>query len=182
MESGIAYVMGRSGVGKDTLLKAARSRLAGEPILFAHRYITRPVHADENFISLSAAEFELRRRRGLFAMHWQAYGNAYGIGREIGLWQRAGCLVVVSGSREHFLAKLAGDPAVTPILVTASPSVVADRLRARGRDDAPAIAQRLTRADAFAISHPRLVEIANDSAVEDGAGRLVGALRTLLLR
>ncbi len=182
MESGVAYVMGRSGVGKDTLLKAARERLAGEPILFAHRYITRPVHGDENFISLSPAEFELRCQRGLFAMHWQAYGRSYGIGREIELWQRAGCLVVVSGSRAHFMAELRGDPKIAPILVTASPDMVADRLRGRGRDDQTAIAQRLARADAFAVSHPRLIEIANDGTVTDGAGRLLAALGKLLSR
>jgi len=176
MTGGIAYVMGPSGVGKDTLLATARVSLEGKPVLFAHRYITRAVRADENFISLSAAEFELRLRRDLFAMHWRAHGAAYGIGREIELWQRAGCLVVVSGSRAHFLAKLAHDPRVTPILVTAPPDVVAGRLRTRGREDEASIAERLARTKTFAIAHSRLIEIRNDGPVADAARHLTEAL------
>jgi ribose 1,5-bisphosphokinase len=175
----IAYVMGASGVGKDTLLTAARAAVAGAPILFSHRYITRPLHGGENFISLSPAEFEFRLQRNLFAMHWPAHGASYGIGREIELWLRAGCVVVVSGSREHFLAKLAGDPAVIPILVTAPAEIVAERLRRQGRDDETSIAQRLARADAFAVVHPRMIEIRNHDAIADGARRLSDALKMI---
>ena len=72
------------------------------PIAFAHRYITRPADAGgENHVALSRAEFALRRAHGLFAFHWQAHGNDYGIGREIQAWRAAGLTVVVSGSREH---------------------------------------------------------------------------------
>jgi ribose 1,5-bisphosphokinase len=179
MGSGIAYVMGPSGVGKDPLLQGARASLAGEPILFAHRYITRPLHGGENFISLSEPEFELRRQHGLFAMQWQAHRTNYGIGREIELWQRAGCLVVVSGSREHFRARLASNPSVTPILITAPSDILAGRLRARGRDNAASIAERLARVSAFPISHPRLIEIRNDAALATATTRLVDALRAL---
>jgi ribose 1,5-bisphosphokinase len=180
MKGGIAYVMGPSGVGKDTLLGRARASLAGQPVLFAHRYITRPVHGDENFVALSAAEFDLRLQRDLFAMHWQAHGASYGIGREIDLWRRAGCLVVVSGSRAHFLAELAHDPDITPILVTAPPDVLARRLRARGRDDEASIAERLARSGSFAIAHSRLIEIRNDAAIADAARILSEALGNCL--
>ena len=82
----IAYVMGPSGAGKDTLLVLARRELAGSTILFAHRFVTRSADAGhENFIALSEQEFALRARLGLFAFDWQAHGLRYGVSREIEL-------------------------------------------------------------------------------------------------
>src|SRR5260221_12325862 len=96
--------MGPSGAGKDSVLQFARAALsADERFAFAHRYITRPPDAGgENHVSLSEPEFETRRVAGLFTFHWHAHGFRYGIGIEIEAWRRAGFLVVVSGSRQHF--------------------------------------------------------------------------------
>lgn len=174
----IAYVMGPSGAGKDTLLALARRALEGDTILFAHRFITRQAAAGhENFIALSEAEFALRDRLNLFTLTWDAHGLRYGLGREIELWQTAGCTVVVSGSRGHFLKSLTRRQDVTPILITAPPEMLAERLRRRGREDAAAIHERLARAQAFTVDHPRLAMIVNDGAPEKGAMRLVEALR-----
>lgn len=174
----IAYVMGPSGAGKDTLLVLARRALEGSTILFTHRFITREATAGhENFIALSDTEFALRLRLNLFALTWDAHGLRYGVGREIELWQAAGCKVVVSGSRAHFLKTLTRRQDVTPILITAPPEMLAERLRRRGREDAAAINERLARAKAFTVEHPRLARIVNDGAPEKGATRLVEALR-----
>lgn len=174
----IAYVMGPSGAGKDTLLSLARRALEGSTILFAHRFITREATAGhENFIALSEAEFALRDRMALFALTWDAHALRYGVSREIELWQAAGCTVVVSGSRAHFLQILARRQDVTPILITAPPEMLADRLRRRGREDAAAMRERLQRS--FAIEHPRLTLIVNDRSPEAGAARLVEALRAI---
>jgi len=110
MDAKLIVVMGPSGVGKDTLLRLARAQLAGGAIQFAHRYITRPEHGDENFVALSEPEFAARSARGLFALDWRAHGFHYGIGAEIDLWRRAGCAVVFNGSREHFLANWRAAP------------------------------------------------------------------------
>ena len=86
------YVMGPSGAGKDSVLARARQLLAPDTsVIFAHRYITRPAEASgENHVALSDLEFAMRRTHGLFAFHWQAHGNHYGIGREIHAWRKAG--------------------------------------------------------------------------------------------
>jgi len=174
----IAYVMGPSGAGKDTLLALARRALGGSTILFAHRFITREATAGhENFIALSDAEFALRDRLNLFALTWDAHGLRYGVSREIELWQVAGCTVVVSGSRAHFLETLAQRQDVTPILITAPRDMLAERLHRRGREDTAAMSERLARARTFAIEHPRLVRIVNDTTPEAGATQLVEALR-----
>jgi ribose 1,5-bisphosphokinase len=103
MAAPLVYVMGPSGAGKDSVLARARFLLPPQaPIVFAHRYITRPAEAGgENHVALSAAEFTLRRDHGLFAYHWRAHGNEYGIGSEIQAWRRVGLTVVISGSRER---------------------------------------------------------------------------------
>ena len=89
MAGALVYVMGPSGAGKDSVLERARALLSADlPIAFAHRYITRPADVGgENHVALSRAEFALRRAHGLFAFHWHAHGNDYGIGQEIHAWR-----------------------------------------------------------------------------------------------
>jgi ribose 1,5-bisphosphokinase PhnN len=60
MNGRLIYVMGPSGAGKDSLLGFARDRLKAEPILFAHRYITRPSGNGEAHVELTVEEFEVR--------------------------------------------------------------------------------------------------------------------------
>ncbi|MCD6074356.1 MAG: phnN, partial [Rhodospirillales bacterium] len=132
----IVYVMGPSGAGKDSLLRFARINLGpSDRIAFAHRYITRPPDvAGENHIALTREEFELRRAADLFALHWSAHDTLYGIGLEIDAWRQQGLLVIINGSRQHF-ATLPADPAtIIPVLVTATPNILAARLAGRGRE------------------------------------------------
>ena len=181
MQAPLVYVMGPSGAGKDSVMGRARALLpADAPVVFAHRYITRPAETSgENHIALNAAEFALRRTHGLFAFHWQAHGNDYGIGREVYAWRSAGLTVVVSGSREHF-QKLGGlDDDTHPVLITAPPQRLAERLAARGREDADAAARRIGRGEAYEVTDPRLVTIVNDGALEAAAKTFVSLLATL---
>jgi ribose 1,5-bisphosphokinase len=130
-------------------------------------------------VALSAAEFAMRREHGLFAFHWQAHGNEYGIGSEIQAWRRAGLTVVVSGSREHYVTLAGQDPDIYPVLITASPDRLAERLAMRGRENAREAAARLRRSDAYDVSDPRLFTIMNDGALEAAAEALVKFLSTL---
>jgi ribose 1,5-bisphosphokinase len=174
----IIYVMGPSGAGKDSVLRYARKRVGGRhPVVFAHRYITRPpTPDDENHIALSETEFDLRHARGLFAMSWTAHGLRYGIGAEIAPWREAGLVVVVSGSRDHFQQALGSAADVIPVVVTANPVTIAARLAARGREDERAIAARLGRGKAFSISHEALVTIDNSGPVERAGEQLTELL------
>ena len=181
MSAPLVYVMGPSGAGKDSVLNRARGLLpANAPVVFAHRYITRPAEAGgENHIALSKPEFALRRSHGLFAFHWSAHGNDYGIGREIYAWRNVGMTVVVSGSREHF-QKAGGDPETYPVIITASHERLAERLARRGREDAEGAQARLGRGDAYEVIDPRLTTILNDGALDDAACTFVNLLATLL--
>ena len=163
--------MGPSGAGKDSVLGHARSLLPpGAPVVFAHRYITRPADSGgENHVALSREEFATRRAYGLFAYHWNAHGNDYGVGREIHDWRAAGLTVVVSGSRDHFLRTGGLDSQARPVLITAPAERLRQRLAGRGRESAIEAAERLQRADAYEVDDPRLVTIVNDGSLDDAA-------------
>ena len=170
----LVYVMGASGVGKDSLLAYARARLAGSDILFAHRYITRaPTPGDENFISLSPKEFAVRRELGLFAFAWSANGYEYGIGREIEEWARRGATVVVSGSRAHYREGRIGD--CLPVLITAPLEMVAERLARRGRESDSAQRERLARAALLAVPGAEMID--NSGTLAEAGEALVALLR-----
>jgi ribose 1,5-bisphosphokinase len=177
----LVYVMGPSGAGKDSVMNRARALLASDaPVFFAHRYITRPPDTGgENHVALTKAEFALRRAHGLFAFDWEAHGNCYGIGCEIDAWRRSGLTVVVSGSREHFLAANGLDGDTHPVLITAPAERLAERLASRGREDGGAAAKRLGRGTAYAIADPRLVTIVNDGALDAAAQAFVSLIARL---
>ncbi len=105
--SHLFYIVGASGSGKDSILKAYRNYSVNNklPIVIAHRYITRENSAEnqknENFISLSTDEFEWRKDHDFFSLSWNANNCSYGIGREIESWLLSGLSVVVNGSREY---------------------------------------------------------------------------------
>lgn len=177
-EGRLFYVIGASGSGKDSLMRYGRERLAGDSsVVFAHRYITRPVELHgENHVALTEAEFDARLAAGLFAMHWGSHGLRYGIGREINFWLAKGCNVVMNGSREYLASARQNYPTLTSVLVAVSPETLAMRLRARGRETEEQISGRLARAQQFV--HPRgIVEtIMNDGELSEAGERFVQLL------
>lgn len=179
--SRLFYVIGPSGAGKDALMQAARVALAGKPILFAHRYITRSnADASENFVQLSSAEFEQRKRLGLFWLNWQSHQLDYAIGTEVRQWLEAGIVVVVNGSRQALpeVARICAQDGVTlvPVWVHCEASVLAQRLRARGRETEAQIQERLERAKAFVPPVDALV-IDNSGALTDSVQQFLTYLQ-----
>lgn len=178
--TGLFYVMGPSGSGKDSLLRALHDRLGPDDrVVVAHRYITRDADANEASVSLSADEFARRAGLGCLALHWRSHGLHYGIGLEIEQWMARGLKVIVNGSREYLPHAVARYPELCAVHVRVKPEVLAARLRQRGREPEDAIARRLARAtEAFAVpAQCRLVEIDNSGALADSAeafARLVG--------
>jgi ribose 1,5-bisphosphokinase len=143
------YVVGRSGVGKDTVLDQLRL-LQGCTV--AHRYITREATpGSENHIALSTAEFNARKAKGAFLLDWQAHGYQYGIGIEVKHWLDSGLSVFVNGSR-HYLnvaRKTLGERMIS-VLIDADDEICLQRLAKRGRENANAIQARMNRS---AVEH-----------------------------
>lgn len=143
----LIYLMGPSGSGKDSLLRALREQ-QDAAILVAHRYITRPADAGgENHIALTSREFALRKQYGLFALDWRANGHDYGIGIEIESWLTRGMNVIINGSRADLAnARQRYGTALYPVCLTVSQDVLRQRLQERGRECDADIEQRLQRA------------------------------------
>jgi ribose 1,5-bisphosphokinase len=178
-EGTLFYIIGPSGSGKDSLLNFARKQINGEiPILFTHRYITRPADAGgENHIALTPAEFSQREALGMFAMSWQSHDNSYGIGIEIEYWLRAGARVVVNGSREYLPTASERLPAMQVILIDVSPDVLRQRLTDRGRETPEEIDARIERNNQIPpIHHPNLTVLNNDKGLEESGLRFVELL------
>lgn len=144
MSGRLFAVVGPSGVGKDTLMRAARA--AHPALVLARRVITRPSEAGgEDFDSVTEAEFDRRRAAGAFVLHWRAHGLRYGIPAAVRADLAAGRDVLFNGSRAGLAEAAAEFPALHILHVTARPEVLAARLAARGREDAADIARRLAR-------------------------------------
>ena len=176
----LVYLMGASGSGKDTMLRCLRSTLLPhEPVLVAHRYITRPSGADEASVSLSEAEFERRVLMGCFSLHWASHGLRYGIGVEIDAWLASGAAVVLNGSRTHLAAAHARYPGMVAVEVVADAEVLAQRLAARGRETPAQIAARLRQAS-LPLEWPAgrtITRLPNNGAPEIAARQLLTLVR-----
>ncbi|MBE0438472.1 MAG: phosphonate metabolism protein/1,5-bisphosphokinase (PRPP-forming) PhnN [Gammaproteobacteria bacterium] len=169
------YVIGASGVGKDSLLDYVRQHLPLEaPVMFAHRYITRAADAGyENHIAVSEEEFQRQLDQGCLAMHWDSHGYRYGIGIEINQWLAKGINVVMNGSR-GYLAKATWDyPELIPVLIRVEESTLRQRLEQRGRESAAEIEKRLERASDFdKLEHPRMIVINNEGDLNQAGQQL----------
>jgi phosphonate metabolism protein PhnN/1,5-bisphosphokinase (PRPP-forming) len=155
----------------------ARARLAGDArFVFVRRAITRPAEAGgEDHRAVSAAEFAAERAAGGFALWWDAHGLAYGIPRAVEDDLAAGRVVVANLSR-GVLAQAAARYRLRVLVITAPLPVLAARLAARGRESAQDVAARLAR-EAPLPDGLDVVTVMNDTTPQDGAARVVGALR-----
>lgn len=179
----LVYLMGASGSGKDTLLRLLRTGLRdGEPVLVAHRYITRDSGASEDALRLSVDEFARRAALGCFALRWASHGLHYGIGIEVDTWLDGGAAVIINGSRAHLAEAHRRYPALTAVEITVDPERLARRLAERGRENAAQIAERLRRAtQAFPVpAGCRLLRVDNDGAPETAATALLDIARERL--
>ncbi|MNU34419.1 Ribose 1,5-bisphosphate phosphokinase PhnN [compost metagenome] len=179
----LIYLMGPSGSGKDTLLRLLRTGLRGEePVLVAHRYITRDSAGTEDALRLTPEEFSRRAALGCFALRWASHGLHYGIGVEIDAWLAGGAAVIVNGSRAHLEQAHARYPSLTAVEVSVDPGLLARRLASRGRESAAQITERLSRAaQPFPVPERcRLLRVSNNEAPETAAGALLDIARAKL--
>jgi phosphonate metabolism protein PhnN/1,5-bisphosphokinase (PRPP-forming) len=172
----LVLVVGPSGAGKDTLLAAARARLAGDTRFhFVYRVITRPADAGgEAHEATSETDFVAREAAGSFALSWRAHGLSYGIPAEIADDIARGRVVIANVSRGVIADAMRRFP-VRVIEITAPTAILAARLAARGREGAADVMNRLARSVALPEG-VEIVQVMNDAAPEDGVARFLAAL------
>jgi ribose 1,5-bisphosphokinase len=170
----LVLVVGPSGAGKDTLLDAARARLAGDRRFhFVRRAITRPADAGgEAHEALTSAEFAERQDR--FALSWQAHGLSYGIPADIEEHLARGRVVIANVSRSVICEAASRFP-TRVIEITAPPDILAARLGQRGRESEADIAARLARNVDLPAGVP-VERVMNDATPEQGVARFLTAL------
>ncbi|MEQ1867164.1 MAG: phosphonate metabolism protein/1,5-bisphosphokinase (PRPP-forming) PhnN, partial [Micropepsaceae bacterium] len=173
MSGALFLIVGPSGAGKDTLIAGARNYLS-EGYAFPRRTITRPVQSGgEDHIAANVAAFEAQERAGAFALSWRAHGVAYGIPTNIVEYLANGTHVVINVSRTVVADAKARFAPTRVILVTASPTVLRERLQARGREAPDGIDERLDRAQPVTAD----AVVVNDGALEPAVEAFVTALK-----
>lgn len=172
----LILVVGPSGAGKDTLLDAARLRLAGDPHFhFVRRAITRPANAGgEAHEALTPEQFASRQAAAGFTLTWQAHGLSYGIPAGIALHLAVGRVVIANVSRAVIGAAAERFPTLV-IEITAPAAILAARLGLRGREQAADIAARLAR-DVAIPPGVAVERVLNDTTAEEGVARFLAAL------
>jgi ribose 1,5-bisphosphokinase len=179
MAGRLIYLIGPSGSGKDSLLDAARTRLAERNCRVVRRVITRSAEArGEAARGVSLDEFTQLEAQGEFALSWRANGLCYGIPREIDDWLAAGQNVLVNGSRGHLPATRLRYPDLLVLLLTVEQSVLRVRLQARGRESIVEIEARLARNARFSEQVLGQHDLA--LSVIDNSGALADTLECLL--
>jgi ribose 1,5-bisphosphokinase len=160
-------VVGPSGVGKDTVMQALAGACPGLGLV--RRVITRSGGAiGEDCEVVSGAEFEARRARGEFALHWQAHDLGYGVPREIDRQLSTGKDLLVNLSRTVLLDAQDRFPGFMTLVLTAPHEVLRARLLQRKRESLSEITARLERRN---FETPkglkRVIEIHNEGCLDD---------------
>ncbi|MFC6300068.1 phosphonate metabolism protein/1,5-bisphosphokinase (PRPP-forming) PhnN [Pseudomonas sp. CCM 7893] len=180
MAGRLIYLIGPSGSGKDSLLDAARARLAERGCRIVRRVITRSAEAaGEAAQGVSPEQFAAMDAEGAFALSWQANGLSYGIPREIDDWLAAGEDVLVNGSRGHLAQTRLRYPTLLVVLLSVDQAVLRQRLLARGRESIADIDERLARNARFSdslIAAPDVFLLDNSGALALTVERLLGCL------
>ena len=167
----LIVVVGPSGAGKDSVLRAWCQALGAAAPVFAQRVITRAPDDTEAHEAVTGGDFAGLRSRGLLATWWRAHGLDYGV-----RWRQLeplvhGRWVVLNGSRAHLPALRRQAPGLRVVEVSAPAPVLARRLAARAREDALARDGRLARA----IETPTDAEltVVNDGELQQSVATLL---------
>ncbi|MBV0891463.1 phosphonate metabolism protein/1,5-bisphosphokinase (PRPP-forming) PhnN [Paracoccus sp. Z118] len=166
-------IVGPSGAGKDSVMAAVAA--ARPDVLLARRVVTRPADPTEPFEPRSRAGFAADRAAGRFVLDWDSHGLSYGVPIAARDAQLSGRVLLVNLSRAVLpQAALALAP-LEVIHLDASAEVLAQRLTARGREDAGDIGKRLRGA---AAPLPEVAGLAVHRI--DNSGPLDHAVRAVL--
>lgn len=162
----LVLVVGPSGSGKDTLLRAAQEHFrASLEFGFAPRYITRPPDDNENNYYVDPTCFQFLKENNFFLSQWRAHGNQYGIPRHILLNATLHKRLLCSISRGAINDFEEVHDDVTVLNITAETAILRNRLQTRGREHGEDIEKRLQRA-VLPVKAKHLITFDNSGSLE----------------
>jgi phosphonate metabolism protein PhnN/1,5-bisphosphokinase (PRPP-forming) len=173
------YMVGPSGVGKDSLLQWLQQRVPAEAgVVFAQRTITRASHSSESYEATDVATFWQQAAAGHFSMIWQANDLCYGVRRGIEADLKVGRDVVINGSREYLPQLRLSFPEARIVWIEADVETIKERLESRRRESGPALLQRIDRAARFAAPLERdIIRLDNSGPLEVAGEKLLELFR-----
>lgn len=129
-------LVGNSGSGKDTLIRRVAGRWPwNSPALYTpRRYITRPPHPSEPYISIERDAFARMRACQSFFLDWVSYGIHYGLPGDIAAYLDRGAYVLANVSRDVVDRARKRFAGTRVVFVKVSYATTAARLRERGRE------------------------------------------------
>lgn len=168
----LVAVVGPSGAGKDTLMRAVAQSCPA--LALVRRVITRPPDpGGEDYLSVTPAEFAAMRAAGAFLLDWHAHGLDYGVPR----FPPGQGIALVNLSRAVLTQAARMIPGLRVIHVTARPEILAARLAARGREDPASVAARLARPDPPLPPGLPVSRIDNSSTLDCAVRAFLAALK-----
>jgi len=143
----LVIVVGASGAGKDSVIKAAQAHFKTHPrVEFVRRIITRECDPKaEVHDSVSEQQFMQQKALGEFSVWWNANGLFYGLPVAIHEKIENGQLLIANGSRGALADIRSRFKHLTIVHIVVSADVLAQRLERRSRENAQEIKQRLQR-------------------------------------
>jgi ribose 1,5-bisphosphokinase len=184
MSKGLIYMVGPSGVGKDSLLAWLAQHPHTDlpvPLHIARRSITRPEDGGtEVHEELTEHAFSALEASGAFAMLWAANGLRYGIRHAELTPLEHGHWVLVNGSRAYVPEVRRTWPAASVLHIEAPADVVRQRLLARGREGGADLEARIQRSqDTRAARQTGDMELVNAGSLEASGRELLALLAAL---
>ncbi|MBA7573989.1 Ribose 1,5-bisphosphate phosphokinase PhnN [subsurface metagenome] len=141
-------VVGNSGSGKDSIIKAVLERYPSDlkSIRLTQRYITRPPSETEDNISMNPGEFREMSKQGKFALEWHIYDLDYGVPIEIDSWLKNGHPVLVNVSRTIVKEACEIYRNLKIIFIEVPFEITLKRLKTRARESGKRLEERIERA------------------------------------
>lgn len=175
MSGRLIAVVGPSGVGKDTVMRALAGAVPGLGIV--RRVITRPAEPEgEDHVTVSEEEFRALAERGAFLLHWEAHGLHYGIPAEVADTLAQGRDMLVNLSRSVLVRAAERAARFEVVALDADPDVLAKRLAARGRETADQIGARLSRVTQPLPEDLKIIHADNSGALSATLARIRAGL------
>lgn len=173
-------IVGPSGAGKDTVIRAVAEAVRDQPdIIFVRRVITRLSDGvTEDHDTMTPEAFEAGREAGMFCLSWGAHGLFYGLPQSALDAVGRGNTVVANVSRAILTEAVRTFGRVAVVEITADPQILLERIMARGRESAEEARGRIARSVAFDVpcAACRYVRIDNSGPIDVAKDQLTKIL------